>query len=135
MLFRRTLEGFSPADTEAGEWHHKTKLGALVELKGNRPRNPQHHRKFFALLNIVVDNSDYYDTVEQFRFVFMATLQRGHWIEDPHATRAMFIPESISFKSMSQDDFDRLFNDAMNAILKHFLPVDRDDLIEMIALA
>ncbi|MBL4751995.1 MAG: DUF1367 family protein [Flavobacteriales bacterium] len=135
MLFRRTLEGFSPADTEAGDWHHKTKLGALVELKGNRPRNPQHHRKFFALMNIVVDNSDDYDTVEQFRFVLMATLQRGKWIEVPHATRAMFIPESISFKSMKQEDFDTLYNAAINAILKYFIPMDRDDLIEMIALA
>ncbi|PHS61767.1 MAG: hypothetical protein COB09_17010 [Thalassobium sp.] len=135
MLFQRTYEGFSPADKEASDWHYKTKQGALVELKGNRPRNPQHHRKFFALMNIVVDNSDDYDTVEQFRFVLMATLQRGKWIEVPHATRAMFIPESISFKSMKQEDFDRLYNDAMNAILKHFLPVDRQDLIEMIALA
>jgi len=135
MLFRRTLEGFIPADKEAGDWHYKTKLGALVELKGTRPRNPQHMRKFFALMNIVVDNSDDYDTVEQFRFVLMATLQRGKWIEVPHATRAMFIPESISFKSMKQDDFDRLYNDAIDAILKHFVPMDRQDLHDMIALA
>lgn len=135
MLFQRTFEGFRPADQEASDWHYKTKTAALVELKGNRPRNPQHHRKFFALMNIVVDNSDDYDTIEQFRFVLMATLQRGKWIEIPHATRAMFIPESISFKSMSQDDFDRLYNDAINAILKYFLPMDREDLHDMIALA
>ncbi len=135
MMFRRTLEGFSPADNEAGEWHHKTKLGALVELKGNRPRNPQHHRKFFALMNIVVDNSDDFDTVEQFRFVLMATLQRGKWIEVKNASRAMFIPDSISFKSMKQEEFDKFYNDASNAILKHFLPVDRQDLQDMIAMA
>jgi len=134
-IYKKTSTGFAPACKEAQEWYDKTNLGQLVELTGNRTRNLSHHRKFFALLGMVVNNSDEYDTVDQFRFILMATLQRGKWIEVKNASRPMFIPDSINFKSMSQAEFDVLYNDSINAILKFFIPIGREDLERELATA
>lgn len=47
-----------PADIHAEDMLSKWKPGNEVMLQGRRPRNPEHHRKFFALLKLALDNTE-----------------------------------------------------------------------------
>jgi hypothetical protein len=54
----------------------KAKPGELLIVEARRPRNILHHRKLFALLNLVVDNTDRYPDVET--LLFALKIATGH---------------------------------------------------------
>jgi hypothetical protein len=74
-----TVSGFVPKSQEARQFHAKTKLGQTVELKGRRPRNPGHHRKLFALLNLMVDNTEEFANTKDALLGLKAVLGHGEW--------------------------------------------------------
>jgi hypothetical protein len=127
-----------PIDPQAAEYIAKLKTGAAVRAMVKLQRNPAHHRKFFALLNLAFDHwepaaNTYKGQVvgknfDQFRnditvlagYYEMAVNLRGE-------TR--LTAKSISFASMDQAEFDQLYNAVVNVILKHVLMnYTRDDL-------
>ena len=61
------LRGATPADQEAwAKFRRKLetmKPGTWLRMEWARPRHGKHHRKFFALLQLVAENSETYDTV------------------------------------------------------------------------
>jgi len=123
-----------PDDESASAQIRRYEPGAIITADIRQPRNLQHHRKFWVLLEIVRENNDAFDSAETVLYALKAALGRGKWIEVPKASRPMFIPESISFASMDQEEFSRFYSDAVNAVLKHWLPTDRPALEEEIAL-
>lgn len=127
-----------PIDPQAAEFIAKMKVGAAVRATVKLQRNPQHHKKFFALLNLAFDawepvQATYKGQVvgknfDQFRndivclagFCEVAVNLRGE-------TRVT--AKSISFGSMDQAEFDDLYNATVNVVLKHVLTqYSRDDL-------
>lgn len=127
--YRKTLSGFEPVSEAAREWHSKTKLGQTVEMKGRRPRNPLHHRKFFALLGILVDNTEAFASTDHALMAIKAATGHGGWSKPhPKATREMFYPDSIAFDAMGQDEFNDFYEKAIDAVIKYWLPVDREEL-------
>lgn len=131
--YRKTLAGFEPYSAAAKEWHAKTKLGQIVELKGRRPRNPRHHAKFFALLSILVENTERFASTEHALMAVKATIGHGVWDKPhPNATREIFIPLSIAFDAMSQDEFEPFYDKALDAVIKYWLPVDKAALREAV---
>lgn len=135
MLWRKTYDGMIPCDDESQEWYAKTKTGQIVEMKGNRPRNPLQHRKYFALLGLVVANSDIFVNVDQLRYAVFAGLHLGEWVKVPGASAPLFIPKSMNLASMKQEEFEKVYNDTMNLIIKHWLPADREDIEMQLACA
>ncbi|TZG25625.1 DUF1367 family protein [Sphingomonas montanisoli] len=131
--FRKTLSGFEPVSAAARDFHAKTKLGQTVQLTGRRPRNPGHHRKFFALLGILVDNTDQFASTEDALIAVKAATGHGVWKKlHPKADREIFIPHSIDFASMPQDEFEAFYNLAFAAIIRWWLPVAANDLREAV---
>lgn len=122
MRWRRTLTGLVPACERSQKAWAKVPLGDEVVIDMRRPRNLKHSRKLFVLLNIVRDNSDDFSSAEMVLYAVKAALGRGEWIQPGKAKRALFIPESISFESMDQDEFERFYSDAVGVIVSHFLP-------------
>lgn len=131
--YRKTLTGFEPVSEAAREWWAKTKLGQIVELKGRRPRNPGHHRKLFALLKLLADNTENFINTEHALMAVKATTGHGAWTKPhPAASREMFFPESIAFDAMDQDAFNTFYEAAVTAVLKFWLPVERSELSQAI---
>lgn len=133
QIYRRTRNGAQPASKAAQEFWDKTQGQEFIELVGKKIRNPGYHRKFWPMLDLVVDNSDQFRTREHLRFVIMGVLNRGTWYDPVGDTPATFVPDSIAFDKMDQIEFEKLVNDFVNVILKHFLPVGRRDLEEQIS--
>ena len=131
--YRKTLTAFEPVTEAAREWHAKTKLGQVVELKGRRPRNARHHRKLFALLHILVENTDSFANTDHALQAVKAATGLGGWYKPhPKATREMFFADSIAFDAMPQDEFADFYNKAIDAVIKYWLPVDKAELRQAI---
>ncbi|MES2323242.1 MAG: DUF1367 family protein [Pseudomonadota bacterium] len=115
-----------PIDPQAVEFLAKIKLGGAITATVKRHRNPGLHRKWFALLNLAFEHwepatATYKGQVvgknfDQFRNDI--TVLAGHFemaVNLRGETR--LTAKSVSFSSMSQDDFDDLYNATINVIL------------------
>ncbi len=100
-------------------------IGESVKAKFTKSRNVRHHRKFFAMLQMVVDNmpetmpNQYQDIdllLDEIKF------QLGYF--EMHHTlggKDYYKVKSISFGKMDQVKFDEFYNRAVDVILKWFL--------------
>lgn len=128
----KTAAGFVPKSQAARDFHAKTKLGQVVILTGRRPRNPQHHRKLFALLGLIVDNTEFFANTDDALIALKAALGRGRWVRLAGASREIFYPDSIAFDAMAQDEFETFYEAAVSAVRRWWLPVNDDELREAV---
>lgn len=134
---RKHLGSLRPADHDAEEALRRMPANALVMVKVKRPRNIQHHRKLFTLLNIVVENQEHYQTTEHLLAVLKVVA--GHCDTYPMADgNTAFVPRSISFASMDQTEFEEFYDKAVKFIVTKVIPgLKREDLerevLEMIS--
>lgn len=129
---RKTLAGWEPVSNAAREFHAKTKLGRIVEVKERRPRNPGHHRKLFALLGIVVDNTELFANTDDALVGLKAVMGHGRWERIKGTTRDIFYPDSIAFDAMAQDEFNDFYEAAVAAVRRWWLPVNDNELREAV---
>jgi hypothetical protein len=111
---------FFPAYDSDYEQAQKIKDGECTKFSTKRVRNPQHHKKFFALLKLIVENHDRINTVDQ---ALIEMKLRCGWY-DLHVTlkgASLYVPRSISFDNMGQDKFNELYNQAVTETCNYFL--------------
>jgi len=134
IYLKKNLSKLEPADSEAEEVLKKWKQGDVLSCDIKKPRNYRFHKKAFALFNIVFENQDKYETMQD--LLTEIKLRSGHYQE--HITVkgvVVYIPKSISFVSMDEDEFNIFYNKAVNIVLKYFIPnTTREDLENEIAL-
>jgi hypothetical protein len=146
IVVTKTAGGaLAPADQQAADYLCKLKLGEAVKVKATRMRNPGHHRKYFALLNLAFDAWEPVEKIYrgeavrknfgQFRndvivlsgYYEMAVTLKG----DTRLTA-----KSISFGNMAQDEFDKLYSATVDVILQRILTrytrADLDNVINQI---
>ncbi len=134
------LHGSTQADHEAWLKFKRNldtmKEGSWLRIEWARPRNPKHHRKLFALLHLIVENSETYDTIE--KALVAVKLMAGYCDVHvcPKTNKFVQIPKSIAFESMGQDEFEVFYSAALDGVLKYVLPhIDSaraDQLLDMI---
>jgi len=134
------LRGATPDDHEA--WvKFKRRLetmraGKWLRVEASSPRNGAHHRKFMALLQLVTENSEVYDTVD--KALVAVKLIVGHFEPaiHPQTGELIQVPKSIAYESMDQDAFEAFYSAAIDGVLQHILPqmdqATADRLLEMI---
>lgn len=119
-IFRRTLDGFVPASDEAQALMARTKLGDLVTLTGRKERNLQHHRLFFAMLRMISENSNPpISEATALHFAKLAT-GTGEVVEDSRG-QPHFVPGTISFAGMNQDEFKAFVQQAIPPLVARFM--------------
>lgn len=104
--------------------------GDSVECTVKRPRNVQFHRKFFALINMVYQNQPEDKTIENFDYLRKYLTKRsGHYeaIETPTGT--IYEAKSISFASMDDYEFSKLYSDMIDTIVKIY-KWEKSDILE-----
>jgi len=122
---------FIPASEDDAELLSKVKVGETVRLTLVRPRNIRFHRKFFALMNLAFD---YWEppkdgegsawaekmpierNVERFRKDI--TILAGYYDATYRLNGDVRLEaKSISFGSMSEDDFEKLYSKVIDVII------------------
>ena len=122
--FRRVGNALHPVGRHAHEVLGKLPDDKDVMVEVWRPRNPQHHRKFWALLKLVVDNTEQFRTPEALLDALKLELQ---YIEPVMRLSGSFEyrPKSIAFESMAQDAFAEFYDRALDVICEHWPGMSR----------
>lgn len=120
------LRGSSPADQEAWSKFRRRletmKPGTWIRMEWASPRHPKHHRKFMALLQLITENSETYNTVE--KALVAVKLCTGHFdlMTDPRTGEIIQVPKSIAFENFPQEEFEVFYSAAIDAVLQVILP-------------
>lgn len=115
-----------PASGSDRELLDKIKPGTTVLLTLTRPRNILFHRKFFGLVNYLFDcwepdESKAAKNVETFRKDL--TILAGYFDEVIGIDGAVKVKaKSISFASMYEDEFEKLYSAVIDVGIRHILP-------------
>ena len=118
LFMRKTLTGLEPAD---GAELPRMKLGEVAKVKITRPRNGKHHRKFFALMNLVYQNQTYYDTLDDLIYAVKVATGHRRVYEKPDGTKFM-VPRSIAFHNMDQAAFDLFYQRVLDLVCTKIIP-------------
>ena len=136
----------APASEHDQKLLKKIKIGAPVKLKLTQVRNYEFHKKYFALLNLAFDyweppehgaGSAFKEkyTVEknfdQFRknLICLAGFSTPVFLINGDIR---FIPKSIAFHSMSEEDFEDLYTKTIDVIIKKVLTNYTDEMLRSV---
>lgn len=120
------LRGSTPADQDAWSKFRRRletmKPGKWLRVEFSSPRNGRHHRKLMALLQLVAENSETYNTVE--KALIAVKLVTGHFdlMADPKTGEIIQVPKSVSYEAMGQEAFEVFYSAAIDGVLQHILP-------------
>ncbi len=131
LLFRKTLGRLEPVDDAGEAMLRGLKAGAVVAVEVKRPRNIGRLRKYWALISIVWDNVDHerYPSIEDLHAAVKVSVGLRTRVMMPEDVVA-FIPGSIAYQKMTEDEFSAFFDRVCDAVAKWFLPgVNREELV------
>jgi len=131
IYLEKSNGGIRAADEFEREKLKKLRNGHYkVEIK--QARNYKFHKKYFALLNYVLENQDKYTSLEPLRREII--MKTGRYEAHHHVHGGVsYYPQSISFAKMSEEEFKDLVSDSINVILRDFCTQIRDDQLWHIA--
>ena len=132
VLVIKSPSGYVCADEESQEFHKGLRLGEVVSADISRPRNIGNHRRWFALAKIAYDSwenelpsIEYKGMKVQAsfdRFRQDLVIQTGRYRPVFNMKGEMRIEaDSISFASMTEDEFQKLFSQTIDVILAKIL--------------
>lgn len=131
-LIKLASGALMPYDDESAEQVRKIRTGSLVHAKATRVRNYEFHKKFFALIGLAYDI--WVETVPKMeykgqpvqpnktRFRKDATILAGFYTSTVSLKGDVRLDaKSISFASMDESEFEKLFSSFINVILTKIL--------------
>ena len=119
LLLQCTDVGLIPLYNSDLEVKKQLKIGETYEATIVKPRNIGFHRKFFALINMVYENQEVYNSIDHLRRDL--TIASGFYEQHETFTgQTRTEPVSISFANMKQEDFDKLYSAFIVSINKYF---------------
>ena len=129
-------QGLVPLDDMDWEVKKQLRLGSDVRVHVTMPRNVKFHRKFFALLNITLDNL--LETTQQQlritttnRLLDVLKIRMGFYDIVQIDGRNVLELHSISFAKMDEYAFGKFYDQAVTEILSFFLKgTDRNELLQ-----
>ena len=122
LFFRKKLGALVPADGAAITVLSKVRHGEDVQVEIKRPRNIRHHRKFFALVNLVFENQEHYASVEDLLAALKSAVGHCTLIDARDGGTRIAVPKSISFAKMDQAEFDAFYEKCLDVVARYFLP-------------
>lgn len=134
IFCRKDLAGrLVPDDDQSRERLARFRVGDPIRLQASKPRNYKYHQKFFALIEVVFENQEKYDSMEALRAEL--TMRAGWYEEHHHITgKVSYSPKSISFASMDQVEFEELFSKVIDVAIEYFLQGSTREEIEQAAM-
>lgn len=114
--FRKNGLALVPADREARELHAKLQDGSSVFVQVWLPRNMKQHRKYFAVLNNVVEATGRWTSTEHLRRDILIALNRYDEEVNRLTGEVRQIPHSMSVASMPKAEFEQLYDDTIKLL-------------------
>jgi len=140
-LFLKYMNGsLHASDEEAANYLFQIKQGTVLSCEVKKPRNYEFHQKYFALLNLAYDSwnpeVEYKGEIIQKNFdTFRENIQILAGYGDLTFNlngEPRYRSKSISFGSMSHEDFEKLYSSVINVILQKVLHSYSEDDLERV---
>ncbi len=122
LYLKRTLSGFSAADESTAEAIRSYKLGETYRATVVKPRNLKNHRRWWALCNLIYQNTDQYKSVDQVHDHLKILAGHCTQIVSKSTGEVYLVADSISFGSLDEAQFQEVFGRAVKAVSEHILP-------------
>ncbi len=116
-----------PADKNSCEEFNRLKLHKLYRARVWEPRNLKYHRLFFALLKLVVQNSDKWQNEEQLRHAFLIYIGKVQVVPGLDGN-PVAVPDSMAFEKMDEETFDREIMERFWPVVARELDLDEGEL-------
>jgi predicted site-specific integrase-resolvase len=100
--------------------------GGQVMVEVKKSRNLMHHRKFFALLQSLLDNSDRWQTVEEVLTVVLFSIGYAEKVMTLSG-KEILTRKSIAFENMDQLEFNELYKKSVD-VISEYLGITPDEL-------
>lgn len=131
LLMRRTLKGFEPANQAALNAMNKVQFNDVVKVEVKRPRSLPWHRRYWALVSLVADNSSY--TAEEVHILLKLRAGCKKAVQERNGT-VHWYPDSVAFDRMDRDQWSAYWERVVAYVASELLPgVKREDLEQEIA--
>lgn len=114
------IHGLFPADEEGTDLLKAMAQGKEVMVTVHAPRNPKHHRLFFALLRKMIDGGVWEGDEDGLKdYLKYATGLVDTKVD--HIGGVHYVPRSIAFESMDQAGFNKFFDRACYVVANNLL--------------
>lgn len=126
LLLMNTAQGLKPMYDEDYDEKRRLKIGKVYRAKISVPRNIGLHRKYWSMINCAWDllterAREFLGTKESFRKTAQVAAGYCERVYSISAREWVEIPKSISFDKMRGDEFEDLYRDVRDVLLKVFL--------------
>jgi Protein of unknown function (DUF1367) len=118
-VFVRTLGAVTPFDSRAEEIIGSIALGQKVLMYVQTARYPEHHSLAWAVFQRIGEAIG--EPAEVVAAFLKKETGRFDWMRLPDGT-VLPVLHSIAFESMSQEEFQKFWNDALVVIFEKLLP-------------
>lgn len=95
--------------------------GKDLSITISRTRSSKQHRFFWAFLNKICENHETYKRAEQLLLwlkIRLGYVEQVHFHDD----QIWWVPQSISFNGMDQNEFQKFFNAALDIVVSEVIP-------------
>ena len=127
--FRKQGLTLAPSSRDARDMMAGLAEGERVFMQVWKPRNMAQHRKYFAILNNIVEATGKWTSSEHLRKDILIALHRFDEEVDQFTGEIRKIPHSMSVASMKRADFESLYDDTIR-LLTEALGCDPEMLLE-----
>ncbi len=108
-----------PADEPSQVEFEKLRVHSAYKCDLKKARNPDHHRKGFAIINLIFDSQERYLTMEA--MLTELKLLTGWYTEHVRFNgELVYIPKSISFADMDQLEFETFYDRVLDLAINKF---------------
>lgn len=114
-FIRRGLS-LMPFSKEAREMFAKIPEGAVIFIEVWLPRNMAQHRKYFAILNNVVEAAGKWTSTEHLRRDILIALHLYDEHVDQFTGEIHKVPRSMAVASMPKAEFEQLYSDTIKLL-------------------
>jgi hypothetical protein len=121
MLVKSAGGSFRPADIMTEEAMKAFKIGECARVNVTKPRNGKHHRKYWALCQLVAENTDRGWKADDVHYFFKIAAGYYDEIIDAHGTIYKRV-HSISFSAMDQIKFNILYTTVIHLVCDKIIP-------------
>ena len=110
--FIRRGNYLSPADFVAEEWLQSIPEGKEILIDWRKPRHPENHRHFFAILRLASDQLENYPDTDSLLDALKIACNHVRPVMKADGNM-IFLPKSINFASLGEEEFKRFKNRAL----------------------
>ena len=107
------------ADDESAEKLASLGLDTVGKFTCNKNRNGPNHRRFFKFIEVAFDMQNHFDDSEHFRKWLIMKAGYYQTIVAPNFN-TIFLPQSIAFEKIEEEDFKILFKKCIGTMIKEF---------------